>query len=247
MSMLRKACLVQSMKWKRSSLRRSSTARFLKASGSSPPYSTASEWSTISCTGTTGLTLDGSPPLSAMASRRPDRPARSGPGCHDRPRAPDTREVQVAAALDQLLERVRQLRRLAAASGFRQHARGVRQTVIGAGRDGLDGGARIKVVQAGAQGLAIGFVHHASVRRRLPWAICCSMLRRDARCGGASGVQPARHRGRRWRRESVVFGKGLPGAVGRGRVLDTVHARELVELVAQHANSIWLPLPLTMR
>ena len=92
-------------------------------------------------------------------------------------------EVQVAAALDQLLERVRQLRRLAAAHKvFRQHARGVRQTVIGAGRDGLDGGARIKVVQAGArQGLAIGFVHHASVRRRLPWAICCSMLRRDAR------------------------------------------------------------------
>ncbi|MCY1449649.1 hypothetical protein D9M71_664010 [compost metagenome] len=57
------AVLVHSMKWKRSSLRRSSMARFFsKASGSKPGASTASEWSTISWVGTTGLTLDGSPP-----------------------------------------------------------------------------------------------------------------------------------------------------------------------------------------
>ena len=68
------ACLVHSMKWKRSSLRRSSIARFFSnASGSKPPHSTASEWSTISCVGTTGLTCAGSPPCSAMASRRPAR------------------------------------------------------------------------------------------------------------------------------------------------------------------------------
>ena len=66
------AFFVQSMKWKRSSLRRSSTARFFaNASLSKPPYSTASEWSTMSCVGTTGFTWAGSPPMSAMASRKP--------------------------------------------------------------------------------------------------------------------------------------------------------------------------------
>ncbi len=68
------ARLVQSMKWKRSALRRSSTARFLaNAALSKPPNSTASEWSTISCVGTTGLTCAGSPPRSAIASRSPAR------------------------------------------------------------------------------------------------------------------------------------------------------------------------------
>ena len=73
-STLRNADLHQSMKSKRSALRLSSTARFLaKASGSKPAYSTASEWSTINCVGTTGLTCDGSPPCSAIASRKPAR------------------------------------------------------------------------------------------------------------------------------------------------------------------------------
>jgi len=73
-STLRNAFFVQSMKWKRSSLRRSSMARFFaKAFGSSPPHSTASEWSTMSWTGTTGFTLAGSPPCSAIASRSPAR------------------------------------------------------------------------------------------------------------------------------------------------------------------------------
>ena len=68
------AFFVQLMKWKRSSLRRSSIARFLaNASLSKPGASTASEWSTISCVGTTGLICAGSPPRSAMASRRPAR------------------------------------------------------------------------------------------------------------------------------------------------------------------------------
>ncbi|MNN80484.1 hypothetical protein D3C81_1972200 [compost metagenome] len=72
------AFLVQSMKSKRSSLRRSSMARFLaKASGSKPPHSTASEWSTTSCVGTTGLTSAGSPPWAAMASRKPAKSTRA--------------------------------------------------------------------------------------------------------------------------------------------------------------------------
>ena len=67
-----KAVLVHSIKWKRCSLRRSSIARFLsKALGSDPGASTANEWSTINCVGTTGFTFDGSPPCSAIASRRP--------------------------------------------------------------------------------------------------------------------------------------------------------------------------------
>ena len=66
------AVLVQLMKWKRSSLRRSSISRFFwNASGSKPPHSTANEWSTINCVCTTGLTLLGSPPFSAIASRKP--------------------------------------------------------------------------------------------------------------------------------------------------------------------------------
>ncbi len=92
------------------------------------------------------------------------------------------REVQVAAAFDQLLERIGQERRVAAAHQvLGQHARRVGQAVIGPGRNRLDGGAGVEVVQAGAgQGLAVVLVH-ASVRCRLPCAICCSMLRRDAR------------------------------------------------------------------
>ncbi len=94
----------------------------------------------------------------------------------------EPREVQVAAALDQLLQRVRQHGRIAAAHEvFRQYPRGVGQAVIGPGRNRLDGGAGVEVVQASArQGLAVVLVH-ASVRCRLPCAICCSMLRRDAR------------------------------------------------------------------
>ena len=73
-STLSKASLHQLMKWKRSALRRSSTARFFsKAPSSKPGCSTAREWSTMSCVGTTGFTAAGSPPRSAMASRSPAR------------------------------------------------------------------------------------------------------------------------------------------------------------------------------
>ena len=66
------AVFVQLIKWKRSSLRRSSIARFFSnASGSKPACSTANEWSTINCVGTTGFTFAGSPPFAAIASRRP--------------------------------------------------------------------------------------------------------------------------------------------------------------------------------
>ncbi|MDT4827398.1 hypothetical protein FQZ97_607430 [compost metagenome] len=94
----------------------------------------------------------------------------------------EPREVEVALAPDQLLERIRQRGGIAAAHQvFCQHAGRVGQAVIGPGRDRLDGGAGVEVVQAGAgQGLAVVLVH-ASVRCRLPCAICCSMLRRDAR------------------------------------------------------------------
>ena len=69
---LSKAYWHQLIKWKRSSLRRSSIARFFsKAFSSKPACSTANEWSTINCVGTIGFTFEGSPPSAAMASRRP--------------------------------------------------------------------------------------------------------------------------------------------------------------------------------
>ena len=68
------AVLHHSIKWNRSSFLRSSIARFFSnASGSKPACSTASEWSTINCVSTTGFTFAGSPPCSAIASRRPAR------------------------------------------------------------------------------------------------------------------------------------------------------------------------------
>ena len=71
-SIFSNAVFVQLIKWKRSALRRSSTARFLEnASLSKPPNSTAKEWSTINCVFTTGLTSCGLPPALWMASRKP--------------------------------------------------------------------------------------------------------------------------------------------------------------------------------
>ncbi len=130
------AFLVQLMKWKRSSLRRSSIARFFaNASWSKPPHSTASEWSTISCVGTTGLTCAGSPPLSAMASRRAGQVDQRGLAkdvVADHARR-EPREIQVALALDQLLQRGGQRRRIAATHQvLGMHARGVRQLGVGA-------------------------------------------------------------------------------------------------------------------
>ena len=60
----------------------------------------------------------------------------------------EPREVEVALALDELLERRGQHGRVAAAHQvFGQHARGVRQLVVGAGLDGVDRGARVEVIE----------------------------------------------------------------------------------------------------
>ena len=125
------------MKWKRSSLRRSSIARFFaNASGSKPPHSTASEWSTISCTGTTGIDLG------RVAALRGDGIAQAGE-VDQRGLAEDVvadharrkpREVAVAPALDELPQAVVEDGRVAAAHEvLGVHARGVRQPVVGAG------------------------------------------------------------------------------------------------------------------
>ena len=82
----------------------------------------------------------------------------------DHPRG-EPRKIQIAATFDQLPERIDQGRRLAAAHQvFRQHARGVRQPVVGAGRDRFDRGARVEVVQGSArQGFAVFGVHGFAV------------------------------------------------------------------------------------
>ena len=76
-------------------------------------------------------------------------------------------EVAFALALDQLLQRIGQDRRIAAAHQvLGQHARGVRQRVVGARLDRLHGGARIEVIQRRAgKGLAVGGIH----KYREPW------------------------------------------------------------------------------
>ncbi|MNN31589.1 hypothetical protein D3C81_1452840 [compost metagenome] len=98
----------------------------------------------------------------------------------------EPREVQVATALDQLLQRVGQRGRVAATHQvFGQHARGIRQRGIGTRLDGIDRGARVEVVQRGAgEVLAIVDIHGLA-----------ECLRRAGcrRCGGES-IRPARGR-----------------------------------------------------
>ncbi len=61
-------------------------------------------------------------------------------------------KVQVAAALDELLERIGQGGRIAAAHQvLGQYARGVGQLVVGARLDGVDRGARVEVIELGAR------------------------------------------------------------------------------------------------
>jgi hypothetical protein len=104
----------------------------------------------------------GSPPLSAMASRRPARSTSAvWPRMSWHTTRAGTREVQVALAFDQLLERVGQQFRFAAAHQLLgQHARGVGQGGIGAGRNGVNGGAGVEVVQlaAGQSGAVVLFM-----------------------------------------------------------------------------------------
>ncbi len=60
-------------------------------------------------------------------------------------------EIQVALALDELFQGVGKGRRIATAHEvFGQHARGVRQFVVGARLDGIDRGTRIEKIQFGA-------------------------------------------------------------------------------------------------
>ena len=182
------AFLVQLMKWKRSSLRRSSMARFFaNASVSKPPHSTASEWSTISWVGTTGLTCAGSPPLSAMASRRPARSTSAvwprmswhttRAGNHGKSRS----RLRSISCFSEAVER----RRIAAAHQvLGMHARGVRQLVVGARLDRVDRGARVEVIQLGAgQGFAVWLLF----MRRQWLRDCVTCARRSARTSGLRG------------------------------------------------------------
>ena len=73
----------------------------------------------------------------------------------------EPREVEVALALDELAQVVRDTRRLGAADDvLGVHARGVGQRGPGAGTDRIDGLAGVEIVEAGAgQRLAVGGVH----------------------------------------------------------------------------------------
>ncbi|KAG0931502.1 hypothetical protein G6F31_016765 [Rhizopus arrhizus] len=70
----------------------------------------------------------------------------------------EPREIEVATALDQLLQRITERGRIAATHQvLGQHARGVRQGGIGAGLDRIDGGTRVEIIQrAAGKGLAAG-------------------------------------------------------------------------------------------
>jgi hypothetical protein len=71
------------------------------------------------------------------------------------------REIEIALALDQLLQRRGQRTRIAAPHQiFRVHARGIRQRRPGAGRNRLDRRARIEIIQFRAgKRLAVSGVH----------------------------------------------------------------------------------------
>jgi len=78
---------------------------------------------------------------------------------HDTRRKP--RKIELALALDDLLERSGERRRIAASHEiFGVHARRVRQLVVGARLDRVDGGARVEVIQRGAgQRFAVFGIH----------------------------------------------------------------------------------------
>ena len=79
----------------------------------------------------------------------------------------EPRKIQVALALDDLPQRRGQHRRLAAAHEvLGQHARRVRQLVVGAGLDRVDGGARVEEIELGAgQAFAVCSVHGVGNKR----------------------------------------------------------------------------------
>ena len=73
-------------------------------------------------------------------------------------------EIALALALDDLSERIAQDRRITAPDQILgQHARGIGQSVVGAGRDRFNRGAGVEIVQIGSrQGLAVGGIHRCS-------------------------------------------------------------------------------------
>ena len=82
------------------------------------------------------------------------------------------RKIQVAAAFDELRERIAQARRLAAAQQlFGQHARSVGQTIVSAGANGIDGGARIEVIQPRAGQCFAKILVHVACLPYWRWSI----------------------------------------------------------------------------
>ena len=117
----------------------------------------------MSCTGTTGLTCAGSPPWSAMASRRP---ARSTSAVWPRmswqtTRAGNQGKSRSRLPLDQLRQEGVDPRGIGAPHQvLGQHARGVRQARPGPRLQRLHRRAGVEIVEGGArQGLAVGAVH----------------------------------------------------------------------------------------
>ncbi|MNJ60067.1 hypothetical protein D3C77_557790 [compost metagenome] len=75
----------------------------------------------------------------------------------------EPREVEVALALDQLTQRGIEGRWIAAAyKVFCQHARGVGKTVISAGRDRVDSGTSVEIIQASARQVLAKFSIHGT-------------------------------------------------------------------------------------
>ena len=82
-------------------------------------------------------------------------------------------KIQVALALDDLLQGIGQGRRIAAAHQvLRQHAGGVGELVVGSRLNGLDRGASVEIVELRArQGLAVLLVHGVSNPTWWPWSV----------------------------------------------------------------------------
>ena len=119
----------------------------------------------------------------------------------------EPREVEVATALDQLLQRIAERGRIASAHQvLGQHARGVRQGGIGAGLDRIDSGARVEIVQrAAGEVLAVIGIHGlAECLGRAGCRRCGGESTRPA-CGRPDGYSRGIRRACRWRRS-----RGLP-------------------------------------
>src|SRR5690606_32312872 len=131
------------------------------------------------------------------------------------------REVQVTPTFDQLGQVSGQHRRIRAPyQVLRMHARGVRQRVVGAGLDRLDGGAGVEMVERGAwQRLAVCGVHAVGGLLREAVTRRCTRrpARGDRRAAGRVGAAETK-----WRNYRTRPTWGHPRArrlagMGRGR------------------------------